>query len=260
MDSFDEWRRDFAQSKPGRTALSALKGLEKYRDSNDYPELEDRVLRSCYSAWLFEKGPDPLEQRRQQANEIIAQIADQHKAIKTLRGFFRRHSNEVGPALAASLLCLKRKNISLSTRDGTSLKVDVLFDEILAAYEESLKQPILGVKYGPFTHRSQLGCLDYGRAIDYQKARPDAAVNGLLFELVFLFRRWTASSEYAFPFRFMQGEAMPKRGRPCYKQVILLINAALCRDVDDQIDEQLAKDRLTKLIKANPAVGLVAWP
>jgi hypothetical protein len=113
--------------------------------------------------------------------------------------------------------------------------------------------------------------LRYPKAVDLHTAKADAAVNGLMFALEFLFRKWTsgAAADYVagrIGYLYEPGEIMPRGGNPCRKQVALFMRAALKEKINPDLYSDLGNekkgplvlaDKIKKLLKNHPGISLV---
>lgn len=93
-------------------------------------------------------------------------------------------------------------------------------------------------------------------AIDRQPHLADAKINGLVFALTFIFRKWTsgAAADYLAmraPF-FINGQTMPRDGRPYAEQVKLFAKAALRNKVHIT--------SVSRHLRNHPDIKFVGWP
>ena len=136
--------------------------------------------------------------------------------------------------------------------------------QLLNAYEDALNPRNIPAKKGPFSHRSRVGPLDFGKSIDVRKGGvADGAEIGVLFELTLYFRRYTSGVD-ADRLGYMQtGEPMPQSGDPCWPLVVQLMAATFDKDAfgtDGAPEEQNVRRRFNKLLKEHPQLTFAGWP
>lgn len=251
---YADWLRQFGRSRDGKKALDELHALGI---DNEHKWLERLVLFHCYRASQYDDRTDPRAQRRKRDKETIDVIPAQIDAIRTLRTFIEEQPNAAVWAFRKAVFDLDSKGFQYNGTKPSDTRLTLKdIDEILAAYQKGLEPPLPGIQAGPWMHRTQLGCLDYPKAIDRQTHLADAKINGLVFALTFIFKKWTsgAAADYvaARASFFIPGETMPRDGKPCAKQVKLFAKAALKTEVNVK--------SVLKNLQRHPDIRLVGWP
>ncbi len=248
-----DWLSDFLKNPyMGDKGLNVMKALTKVLNIDPSGGLLREVLWACYQAATFNDLP---RKRRQRDSALSPKIAKQRAAVKTLRAFLENYPDAASGALLdvyMQWVVPDDKNIPPACQLPTDISRVKFFDTLLAQYDSALSHKILGIKCGPYLHRFRAGPLLYPKPLDTQKAQPDAALNGLLFQLAFFFHLATSKN----PVLRQSGTFMPTSGRPNIPLVTFL--AAVTLDKYG-LDENQVKLRIRGLVKSG--VGLMTrWP
>jgi hypothetical protein len=279
---FGDWCERFRVNYKGTVALKYLK--EQYMDDNkkEFPLLEVLVLRACYHAATYSTKHDLFELKCQNDSICANELERVIDAIAVIREFKSKC-----PENSQWVLGIAPPQPGVKFGASDALQEHILFDSLLEKCARGLKRS-RGNMIGMY-HRMRQGNLVYPTPVDKYPARQDIAVLGLIFELVFLFKRWTSlvsgrrvsdlpcpeevlSNEHSsattkdprqiisFPNQRwcsrMEGASLPTEGRPNYKLVAAFVNAALNRNLSfSQVDESLRR-----LHRNHPSVSLSAWP
>lgn len=246
----NEWIKKFRESRKGKLAIEALEELGSGYDERLYRGFEAAILRHCYDAARYAKNSDPHEKRRDEVRVVKKRIPDQVAAIRLLRRYIEQHPEEAGWAGAVAILNLKEHGISVSSE--TRMPIHEILDETLKAYAEALSDGPIGGR-GNFLHRHCVGPLLYASPIDGRRRNGDPLLNGLLFGLTWRFREWTAGRGVTV---LQTGSTMPDHGRPCYREIALLIEAVLGK----RYTEKQLGSRLEKLLRNNRGIAWGHWP
>jgi hypothetical protein len=212
------------------------------------------VIEACYRASTFKNKKNP---HTQLTREILKEIPTVEHAIAALRSFLSRYPEAGSWMLCGAYLRWKEvhkpKKVQYLGVENTRVTLAHLQEEFFQCWADTLKRPIPGVKSGPFLHRFQSGPLLYQQPLDEQDKPPlDPALNGLAFQLAFLFRRATSKQVIS----WATGSSMPTTGKPHYPIVTLLAKCAL--PDRHHITSSLIRDRIAHLVKKK--VTLASWP
>lgn len=257
--SMSDWLEDFLTQDScaeGLKPITLPRALCKILslDPNGSDGLLLDVVEACYHASKFN---DRFKVQRDRNRDILKELPTVEQAITTLRSFLSRYPDIGSWMLGGAYLHWKqshkpRKVQFLGIQD-TRATLAELQEDFLGSWAKTLKAPIPSLKCGPFLYRFQSGPLLYQKALDEQDTPPlDPALNGLVFNLAFLFRRATSKET----FFWATGSPMPTNGKPHYPLVTLLTVCALpdrCH-----LTASIVKDRITYLVKKR--VSLASWP
>jgi hypothetical protein len=212
------------------------------RSKSDEGWLLHEVLRACESARRYTaNAPDEHEALRRKDASAVASLKDQFKAIDTLASFAREYGQQSGLALMSA---------GFRGRDKDAGKgLSIAFVDMLMDYRCGLE--ITTRKAGPWTHRFVRANLIFQEPIDNRR-NPFLVGTGLLFQIVFLFRNYTAGVK-AFA-RYGAGDGLPKLGASHYDIAADFVAIATGEKINDP------KARLLKFMRENPGVGLWPWP
>ena len=109
-------------------------------------------------------------------------------------------------------------------------------------------------KSGNFMHRHSVGCLFFDEPVDEWPRLIDGAATPLMFNLVFLFKRWTGEPGPEHFARWSAGERMPTTGKPRYKIAAQFVDAALGPQLNS------AEGRLKALLSRHRnSIGIRGW-
>lgn len=250
--NFQLWAAEFAASTLGKSALERLKDLDTEGDLAAFDALRGKVLKACYQAQLLRDRPkvDDFERHHGHAKDFLASAGDLRKALKRLQISAAAHPYHFAMAAKEASATL---NIQAKPDEGRP-------DAIARAFRETFERLDAGLERfasdARVTAGTIAGCLEYPKDIRNQRAKPDYAENGLIFELALIFKHWTGlhSLVIAHP------STMPKTGRPCYPLVAAFTNAALGPAANGQLRGATSVgDKLKKLIQNHNGIAYVGW-
>jgi hypothetical protein len=143
------------------------------------------VLEACYHALTYSIEHDPHELERRRNSVCADELDSVNKAIAVIREFSNKCPDIIGWALGVAP---PQPGEKFDPND--SLQEDILLAGLLKKLARSLE--CTRGKHIAKYHRMRQGNLIYPAPVDQYAARPNIDVLGLIFELVFLFRRWTS--------------------------------------------------------------------
>lgn len=238
---YEKWASKFRRSRNGKAAIASLQKLSGYGDPKEFELLTFLILQNCCEAHVYDQKS--IAGRLQEKRDYQKNVPDQIKAAKAVSRFAHKYFDESAHQFHRAVEALEQQhNISFPKRVNWS----VILQELMNRYADNL------TKSGPSVSRF-IGPFLYPRTVKDQTHLPNLASLGLLFHLVLLFRDWTATGKIHV---HGNGHKMPKHGRACYKQATLFHNAALSKI----LTVRQAQDRLIKLIRNNPGIGICSWP
>lgn len=217
--------------------------------------LDSRILEACEEARHYSGlKSDRFERRRERDRATRRRIPACLKATEKLRNFLIEF-----PEFAEHIASAAPNVPDHHTADPLSgaLRSDAARTcaDFLASIERALTSAMTTARGKIFQHGYQVGPLIYPKHItSRQGARPKIAETGLAFQLTIYFRRVSAKQpnfEY-----LMTPEPMPQCGEPHYELTSRIIKVALGKTVTSHA---LYK-RIDDLVRANPGIGLGAWP
>lgn len=249
---FQLWANAFAASELGKKALEKLKDLDTDGDLAAFDALREKVLKACYQAQLLRDRPneDDFERHQGHAKDFLASSGDLRKALKRLRISAEAHPYHFAMAAKEASATL---NIQAKPNEGRP-------DAIARAFLETFERLDAGLEDfasdARVTAGTIAGCLEYPKDIRNQRAKPDYAENGLIFELALIFKHWTGLRTLV----IAHPSAMPKTGRPCYPLVAAFTNAALGSAAHGELRSGAGVgDKLKKLIQNHKGITYVGW-
>jgi hypothetical protein len=252
----------------GRRYRRTLAALARHCDGTGRSAaFAEDIVAAGEAARAWSAARDPAEaQRRDEAGCRRAARA-QANAARRLAAFLRNHPQRAGPALGAAPLATKAEGGAIPLRTvaerdsaldpfaiGRGSPPDVMA-RLLDPWADRLAADADGgsaLARPAFMHPFRIGPLLYPRRIDAHRARPDAAVNGLLFHAVMLAREHTSGGGFA----ILPGMEMPRVGRPLWDVAAVVVGDALGK----QLDEKQAQDRMRVLLARNPGLQWIGWP
>ena len=256
--NFSDWVNTFAHSDLGRPALKNLETAFP-PERNCEPDrflhsLREIVLSSCYAAYRLDRKSDPSKTARDADKKAMLELSNQRVALVTLSSFAKKYPRVATMAFGGAIIDLQTKGIRITYDDGESRDVLDTLDTILEAYLDRFQKPIPFLATGPFLKRFVYGCLLYNTPLDdgTHNHLPDVETM-LLFDLVHRFRLSSRGI-----YRRDDGQPMPREGKPKYALAGDLVSATFS-EKQIIIDGELARDRLRRLIAANPNVGIRDW-
>lgn len=249
---FARWAEQFAATELGAEALEGLKDLDT-GDLDAYGRLRERVLKACYRAQsLRNNGPaaDDFERQHDRAKAFVASAPELRKALRRLQ-----RSAAADPYHFAIAASQSAAILNVQARPGED-KPDAIartLHELFGGIESGIARLSMDTR---ITAGAIAGCLEYRRDIRNQRARPDYAENGLIYELALVFKHWTAHQqlEIALPAK------MPNWGRASFKHVAMFANATLGQKKNGRLrTAEDASDKLKKLIANHRGIRYVGW-
>lgn len=249
----DQWISDFRNSERGGLALKRLKELD-HGDLESFSKLEESILFACYHAYRFSEFPqaDMFEKTYQEGRLFDEAIDDLLKAALRLKRAAEGLPIPLGTALKSA------RNRLVLTRDEQSngpFGLTVAFADLMDRFVQGVKQ--VGEE-NLFVVGSIVGCLDYGEDIR-SKRSADYALNGMLFELAYIFRTWTRGARSGISLSIPG--AMPTEGRPCFPMIEVFVRATFGESKASILttDATALMDRLKKMLKTYPSLKYIGW-
>ena len=232
-----------------------LQALSKLNDgSSRFLKLVAGILHACEDARRYSRDDDPNVRHRRNDAAFLEDKKTLVSAARRLSKSAREYRIQSAMTLFRALVKLRNKDLGvLALRGPGGVSVEEVFAQLLDAYAEALDAAPFA-KEGDTLHRIMVGPLIFPEEVDSRSSRIDAAVTGLLFQLVLYIRRFIAGEPE--PTHISQCEPMPDYGEPRYRIVCEFINDALGKATN----EHSARQRLEKLIRTNPGIGFFAWP
>lgn len=203
----------------------------------------------CEEARRWTPECDENKRRQKQDAAFNEEARRQAPHLRNFAAFCRRYPDQMG--LVQSRMF---RDGTMNRRGGFGPgKQPEALARVVEKLADELEVPD-GVKSGFWIHRSTIANLDYNRPIEFGRQLDRPEETGLLFELVLLFRIFTATGH---PPVLQRGQPMPQSGRPCYRLVCEFLQAALGGFVTEAAE---AKNRIHALLKRNPRIQWVPWP
>jgi hypothetical protein len=265
-----KWAAAFATSRSGTAALRLLNdvyahdsdptrhrwvhplGVGEIELSLNQMYLLRRVLEACFNAYKWaEQASDPgsLQRAKDQQFEkertnIARHLKTIQRSLATYPHQWNRLSLQMGNGGAFWSAPLGKSGEEIDKLSEAHRATEIALTALLNA---------VPVSKGPWLHRFTFGCLHFSVARE-GNSRPIAADTPLLFQLVFLFRRFSLDPA-AFA-GYQMGERMPSAGKPHYA-----VAAAFAKAVHGiELDGKKAAGRIKQLLDRNPEVGIFHWP
>ncbi|MCB1885714.1 MAG: hypothetical protein KDG89_17280 [Geminicoccaceae bacterium] len=237
-------------------AIEASRKLWRH-DPDRYLDLVVGLLMACEAARAWQGCDDPNARHRRRDRAYLKDLPEAEAALKTLRSFIARHGSIADYAILHAMLDAKAEGFALDWDQVTTTRPAVMLVRLLTILGKQLRTGA-PVRRGAFAHRMQEGCLLFPRPRDEQDRNlPDPAWTGLVFNLLYLIRRYTAGRMGEERRYYGTDFHMPDIGKPAWPVVIAFVDAALGTYTEDV---KSAERRFRLWLKDNPYVQLRPWP
>ena len=259
LDKYQIWIKKFASDESrGRSAIDAIESIKVLRSREEFLYLSGDVTFACFKATIYDSPmlKDKAKETREEAKNVLEEIPDQLKAIKTLKRFISKYPFHSCNGFANAFKEINDEtplSKALDSESGKIMAYDFLL-ETLSLYEKGLdyeKEAIIQTNTEPLLFRRFSGYLLYPEPLNKREQGANEAENSLLFELAFLFKNFT-NLELKKNWRFKIEGLLPEHGDPCYKHIANLANAVFYEDEDPNNEKKeftVSKvgDRIRKL-------------
>ena len=222
-----------------------------------FDELVLCVLNACEAAREHLGVSDINAERRRRDRQVLADLPRALDALEEFRRFVQHYPEHVGWATVHLILELREDGIRFGMDGARIMPTVEMLQRMLEVLDKSLRNNLLA-GHGPFLHRFQEGALVFDQPRDQQdRSLGDPVLTTLMFELVFLFRRFTAGVTKRRESLYAADPRMPTDGQPCYRLAVAFVDAALDRHTEDV---RSLERRFKKWQRANPDAAWGHWP
>lgn len=243
---FKKWQKNFQESVRGEEALINLKGVSKKSTTQNFKNLNNHILVSCFLASKYDQEKESYKEgqiilKNIEEKDVLSQI----DSVKRVLGFLGKSSVEnyfSGP-----------RSVHRTIEKGKEFYLDRL-KESLPLYKlqmELLQKRIKNQK----KNIKIIGPLIYTKTPP-KNALAQSSTNGLILNLAYLFRHFTENGEIPLQMpRFGRTRPIPLQGKPNYSLIQDFIEATL----QVSITKQQIMQRAIDLLKGQN-VQLSYWP
>ena len=243
--NFRKWSTGFQKREPGRTALSELAKLRRFRPTL-FSEFREDILFACWCAREYANRSDNPETVRRKFKETWErEITQQRNFARAILVFCDVHRK-------GSLDSFSDWITAIPSPD----ELENALNEYIGCLDFHLEKPV--------DRRHWLACLEFGRLLDDRRTPNDEARTGLAFELTLRFKYWTGGAHCRDPFGVVN-KGLPPWGKPNFKLVARFLDAALS-DTTIPVNTTLANkarkvaEDLRDLKRRHPDIKFIGWP
>jgi hypothetical protein len=226
-------------SEAKRLFQSTFRGV---RTKDDRARLLHFILEACASAERYEVSRDKMFNLRVKDRDAKDNRKEISAALRKLAKYVTDHKTR-------STLALASAGYMGCKSDLTGTEATESFSRLL----EHMNTALTAMEDGPgaaWLHTISSANLILPSATRNRRKPPIAM--GLLFELVYYFRNFSADIAEFWPHQV--GETMPDHGDPHYELAALFVDAALGKSMSSP------GPSLRKYLREHPGVGLGEWP
>jgi hypothetical protein len=212
------------------------------RTKGDRNCLLQLILAACESAERYEASQDKMYNLRVKDRDAKDNRVEISRALRKIEQYVTNHR-------VRSSLALASVGYKGCKSDSTGTEATASFSKLLIHMNNALT----AMEDGPgaaWLHTVSSANLILPSAVRSRRKPPVAM--GLLFELVYYFRNFTAGMVEFWPHQM--GETMPDHGDPHYELGALFVATALGRSISRP------GHSLRKYLREHPKVGLGEWP
>ena len=161
FEGYDSWLVVFSKSDLGNSALERLKKkFSKGVHSENFDHLQTQILKNCFFAETYKEEKDPNEiSRKLYEGSFPADLESSVKSVAKVRRFIKQYPDASSWAMLQAYYKLKDNNYNFYSDNVDKKNLHEFLDILLKGFYEGLRQPILGVKAGPWLHRWAIGAL-----------------------------------------------------------------------------------------------------